>query len=247
MARDVVINGECMALVRFGAHISGFIDGPLTLVGIPTASPAYSTQTPQLFSLGLSSDSVTISPKINYKNVYADDLGQDVPVEVLYRLSECNIRMTLVHYDQLVLDQLVAESMGGATSGGTMVANSTPLGGLHKLEGFTTALSTAAGVRGWGGSSGCHFAELWLTSPVLGLPYRFPATHLADQPVVVPLGTKRSLVGLNFRAIPYYVPESTTIASVSGDQASAYEAPSEFVSSGAVLWTRTLSYLQAPI
>ncbi len=42
-----------------------------------------------------------------------------------------------------------------------------------------------------------------MTSPVAAKPWRFYFTYLSAQPMVFPLGTERSLVQLQWRAIPF--------------------------------------------
>ncbi len=208
MSRKFVINGECFVQVKGNGAIAELAKNPPDpLVG-------------SLQDLGLTTESVTIIPRFSHYAVKADDFGPDVPAEILWNLAEVRISMTLVHYDDFVLDAVIAESMcGGVGDGpigvvgwaGQMMPAGTPMGGNKPLY-----------------TSGNHYIGLNISSPILGFPWRFPATYLASQPVVIPLGTRRSEVQLNWRAIPYQF--------YSGDNKT--QPLVEIVSSGVELWTR---------
>lgn len=174
MARDFQINGECLVKVLGGEHLtSGF-------GGTPT-------------ELGLCSDSIVVAPRFIHRDLYCDDFGPDVPVEVMTNLAWVDIRMTLIHYDKKILEICMAESLGGAlvptppsTAPMAMMPAFRPLGANKPL-----------------GASGCHYLSLNLTSPQLDYPLRFPASYLTERPVEYPIGTRVSEVALQWRAIPY--------------------------------------------
>lgn len=165
----------------------------------------------QLWELGLASDQVQIIPHYYHKDIYADDFGPSVPPEVLWNIADVNIRMTLIHYDYLVLDDCIANSMGGSATG------------AGQLIGAGDTLGRGCGRQ----ESGNCYISLNLTSPYGQNPWHFPTTYLAEQPVVIPLGTEKSLVQLNWRAIPY-------------DRAVPGFALGAVASSGRILWDHTL-------
>ncbi len=170
-----------------------------------------------LTQLGLSVGDVTVSPRFVHKSLYCDDF-LDVPADEQWRLADATIQMTLVFFNSDVLDICIKEAMAGG-AGSTVAGRLGPAG---TMMGGQRAIF----------ASGNHFISLNIASPQASQPWRFPASHLAEQPVIWPLGTKRSLVQLNWKAIPYQVPSSVLL---SGN----ILIPGEVLSSGAVLWYRT--------
>lgn len=201
MARDFIINGETLVKVKG--------------MGALSQDPTVVSPQPKLWELGLAADDVRVIPRFHHKDVMVDDFGPEVPAEVIWMLAEVGITMTLVHYDRGVLDRCLAESMGGWATGvqeaGTLTGMGTLMGGGRPRF-----------------SENCHFISLNLLSPVLAQPWRFPTAYLAGLPAEVPLGTKRSLVRLNWRAVPYR-PFFTTADGTTTQ---------EIKSAGAVLWDR---------
>lgn len=208
MARDFVINGETLVKVKFGAHI-------------PASVPGGSN----LSELGLATERITVTPKFFHKDIYVNDFGPNTPAEVLAMMGDCTISMNLIHYDKNVLDTCIAESQGGTTV---------------KPENIGINLALNLGIAGvfnptgtvMGGEyptimylSGCHYMGLNLSSPVLEMPWRFRKTYLIDT-VRYPLGTEKSIVSLNWRAIPYQTPPTGIAATTQ----------IEILSSGAVLY-----------
>jgi len=189
--RDWLINGETMIYVRGGDHLTSGAGRGRT-------------------ELGLSFDDVKVIPKYNHKDVHIDDFGPEVPAEVLSMIAEVNVRMTLSHFDNLMLRIIAAESLGSFNNDGIMPPAGTPLGQNKELF-----------------ASGCHYFSMQLASPQFASPITFRTGYLAVQPYVLPLGTTYSKVDLNWRFIPY-----RPIGSV-GD---GYNIQS----SGAILWTREL-------
>lgn len=199
MPRDFVINGETMVNVQGFLSVSGGFGS---------------------FELGLTSESVRVSPRFIHRDVHIDDFGPDIPVEVINMLADVHIRMILVHYDPQVLTACVGESLGGSLIDGRMIPAGTPMGGGFPLGAF-----------------GNHYIELTLTSPFLS-PWRFPAAYLTSQPLEIPLGTERSLVQLDWRAIPYTIPNFSS-GPMAGPVGITFFSGSEIISSGVALWYRS--------
>ena len=199
MGRSIIIPGECMVSVKG--------NGPLALSGVVAGG--------QLSQLGLCLDVVSITPKFNHKDINADDFGPNVPPEVMWQLADARISFTLVHFDDFVLDAVIAESMGG---------------GVETLQnlgwaGYMAPAGTMMGNNRTLYTSGNHFVGLNFETPVTEYPWSFPAAYLTGPPVRMPLGVNHQQVLLNFRAIPYQFYPQTN---------------SEIGSSGVPLWTRVL-------
>ena len=196
-----------------------------------------------MYELGLTEGPITITPNIHYQNVLVNDYGPEVPADILFNLCECNIDMTLVHYDRNVLDACVLESMAGGkivggvldTFGFRLKGAGTPLGGNIPLL-----------------ASGCHYMGLNIqTNQMLSYPWEFPAVFLAQMPMQLPVGTKRSLPLCHWRSIPYN-PSLTTTVTISGgtvlrtsgatggSTTIRITTPDEIMSSGAVLINHAL-------
>lgn len=214
MGRDYQIAGEALVRVKFGAHISkdySNITGAIS----------------NLSELGLSSDSIRINPRFVHTGLNVDDYGPDVVPETLWMMADCQIGMTLVHYDRSILDFCLAESTGGtffrnndlsqAQFAGTMQPAGKPLGA-------NTALL----------ASGNHYISMSILAPQSSFgpgnggtefPWHFPACRLTGPAVEIPLGTEKSMVRLNWLAIPYDLPEDRDVPTFG-----------EVISSGRVLF-----------
>jgi hypothetical protein len=192
VSRSFRINGEC--LVKVKGHNALSVDGQSAL-----------------HELGLSSEGVTVTPRLVHRDVNADDFGRDVPADVRWMMADAEIGMTLIHYDREVLEKCLRESMGGAALIGMCGAAGLTLGRGRALL-----------------TSGCRFVSLNLLSPVEEHPWRFPAAFLAGRPAQVRLGTKVTGAVLSFRAIPYRDP-NTSVGTFNQN----------LHSSGAVLWDHT--------
>ncbi len=164
MARDFQIPGESLVLVK-GAADSGIA---------------------VLSELGLADSSIHVRPNFVHQDINVDAWGPRIPADVQWFLSDVTINMTLVHYDNLILDICVQQSMASTGQFGTMgragqrMGNNTPRFG-----------------------AGNRLVSLNITSPVLGQPWRFFFCYLSSPPVEFPLGTQRSLIVMNWRAIPF--------------------------------------------
>ena len=173
MARSYFVNGEALVRVKAGAHIS---------------SPA-SMANSAAVTLGIAETGIEISPKYAHFDVLTDQQGTQVPAEIMSELVEAKIHMTLIHFDPDVLDVCLSEGLGGYSfSNATATENSAGM-----VLGRNQALL----------ASGNHFMSLGITSPVASKPWRFQAAFLEQNPMEWPLGTLRSKVRLNWRAIVY--------------------------------------------
>lgn len=142
-----------------------------------------------LSQLGLCSDSIRITLDFRHLDVPVDAYGQST-AETQFMGAEARIAMTLVHYDKAILNACLMESLAGAPTYGT-------IGRAGQLMGNGLALFAAGGVNG------NHYISLNITSPVDGVPWQFYTSYLTAPPIEYPLGTERSLVFLNWRAIAY--------------------------------------------
>lgn len=138
-----------------------------------------------LQELGLASDKITCSPRFKHRDINVDAWGE-APADVQFMLAEVGISMTLIHYDRTILEACIALSTGSNTSEGVLPRAGTRLGG---------------GVARF--AAGNNYIGLNISSPVEGRPWRFYFCYLADTPFSYPLGTEKSMVTLNWRAIPY--------------------------------------------
>jgi hypothetical protein len=212
MSRDYIINGETLVKVKLGAQYPSVISP-----GIASGN---------IFELGLAIDKINISPVFYQRNIYVDDFGPNVPAEIACQIAEVNISMTLVHYDKRILDWCMAESMGGVVVkrvfGGPEFEFAGTLAGAGVLLGNNLPLQ----------ASGGHFISLNLTSPQLSFPWRFPASFLTTTPLVIPLGTEKTMAVCQWKAIPYAPVERPSLSGVMSGQ--------ELVSSGITLWDHSL-------
>lgn len=213
MARDFQINGECLVKVKGGAHISGFMF-------------------PEPAELGLAAEGIVIEPRFYHEDIRCDDFGPSVPADVMWNLAEVNIRMLLIHYDVNILDYCLSEAMGGTLFSGNIAMGAgivAPAGVI--MGGYKNYFA-----------SGWHYISLNLLSPVLGLPWRFRAAYLTGQPLKIPLSTEKTVVELNWRAIPYAVP---TLPLSGG--ASIFSALTQTTSGGLLFQSAEISSSGVPL
>jgi len=155
-----------------------------TMVGVKSRSDSGIAS---LTNLGLADTGIRISINTRFDDIMVDAWGQEIPIDVQWMLADANISMTLVHFDRAVLDVCMALSMGGGSIAIGQVARAGQRLG-QGLSRFTI---------------GNNLIGLNLSSPVGNKPWRFWYTYLTGPAVEFPLGTKRSIVTLNWRAIPY--------------------------------------------
>ena len=153
--------------------------------------------------LGLCSDSITITPNFRHLDIQPDVWGGDQgpPNDVQWMLADVMISMRLIHFDPTVLSYCVRHSMGARDGAeGIMARAGTRLGGGGALSASSNAL-----------------INLNLTGPVGGGTnnlWYFPATYLTGPPFTFPIGVERSIVELNWRAIPYQADPAGTVDSL---------------------------------
>ena len=168
-----------------------FINGPtLVSVNIPLGSKvAYK-------ELGLTEKDVQINVRSHFYDVQCDDYGNggpfggQVPPEVLILPSDVIVKMSLIHFDRDVLDSCMASVGGLNGSIGNLIAAGTPMG-----------LDTGADVYSPTSRRGITLS----VSSSVGFgnkPWEFFYAYLMEQPMEFPLGTKKSIVNLTWRAIP---------------------------------------------
>lgn len=143
--------------------------------------------------LGLTSDAIRVSPTFYHRDINTDSFGPNVPAEVMWNLAECTIHMNLVHYDSNVLAGCIQE----AGAGGAGVVS--PAGEMGQMRPASALMGNGLPLL----ASGNHFIKLSIDCPIDDIPWIFPATYLARQPFIYPLGTGVSIVQLSWRAIPY--------------------------------------------
>lgn len=167
MARAYYVNGETMILVKGRSDSS-----------IGTLS-----------QLGLCSEPIRIGINYDHLDIRVDAYGNSPP-EMQFMGAEATVDMTLVHFDNAVLQACVQESMGSTPAEGQLGHAGSLMGnGLPRF--------------GAGGVNGNHFIGLNIQSALGTQPWRFYYAQLAGQPLDFPLGAERSLVRLRWRVVPY--------------------------------------------
>ena len=157
-----------------------FINGESLVTVRGSASSAIAS----VQQLGLTSDRIRITPNYNHLPVNADAWGQ-APFEMQFMLATVSLSMTLVHFDRTILAACQQESMGGSASEGQLTRAGTRLGSNASLF-----------------AAGNHYISVGITSPQAGQPWNFFFCFMTGPPMEFPLGTERSLVVVNFQAIP---------------------------------------------
>lgn len=122
--------------------------------------------------LGLSKDPIALEPNLYHTDVHADDFGPSAPAAVLWDLADFTIRMTLVWFDNAVLNDVLKASMGGGTLGT-----------------FQGAGALITGVT------------MEIQSDIAENPWSWPQAYLAQRPYVFSLGNEYSAVQLVWRAV----------------------------------------------
>ncbi len=210
MTRQYQIFGPAMVCVNFGAHV------PFVAVPDPAegrfgliAGGQFGASITGFSDLGLCVDQINIQPTFRHHDVKTDAFGTDIPIDQQFMLADCTIRTRLVHWDADIMELCLRESTaGGFDPTGTGPAGILANAGSIMGGGCPAAIPGIPFVP----ASGYHYVSLnILPSPALpnSLPWRFPASYLTKTPVIIPLGTGRSIVDCTWRAIPY---------SVAGDQ-----------------------------
>jgi hypothetical protein len=215
MARDLYIQGPVLVKVRGTGALAAEEGGEETT-----------------HELGLTLGPVRVVPNLVHRDIRVDDFGPDIPAEIMSTLADAQIHMTLVHFDDDVLDKCIANSMGGQYRASGF--SDTLVGGV--FAGAGSLLGNGKQV----GEPGNNFITLILTTTNASAlnvvaPYRFPTAYICANPLDIPLGTERSLVTVRWRAIAYVPPFPATEATVP----TSSTIPQEIKSRGSVLWYRT--------
>lgn len=165
------------------------------MVSVKGASTSYFAN---LTQLGLSSDPISVTFYHGHKDMKVDAWGGPGggigPPEIQFFGGDARITMTLIHYDPVVLDACVMESRGIPS---VLFAGNTSTNGILGRTGARMGNNSPR----FGADN--HFISLNISSPVAGKPYRFWYTYLAEQPLIFPLGTEKTVAQVIFRAIPY--------------------------------------------
>ena len=138
-----------------------------------------------LSQLGLADSPIRVRLDFRHMDIQVDAWGGEIPADVQCKLGSAIITMTMVHFDRDVLDGCLRESMGGVSLGTVARAGIRMGGGNTRFAGDN------------------HYIGLNLASPVSAKVWRFHYCYLTGPPMEFPLGTERSIVALNWRAIPY--------------------------------------------
>lgn len=146
-----------------------------------------------LSELGLSDDQITCTPQFKHAPIEVNAWGE-VPPEIQFMLSSVNISMTLVNFDNTLLQECLRLSMAGAAAAGTLPRAGSLMG--NGLARFVYNASTGLGN---------NFIGLNIAAPVSGFPWCFLYAYLTGPPAVFPMGVERQIVTLNWEAIPYNV------------------------------------------
>lgn len=136
--------------------------------------------------LGLAIDQVQITPIFHHKDITLNNWGSMAPAEVQAHLAEILVSMTLVDIDMDVLNTCMRESLGGTSVNGTLKRAGTRLG--NRAARF---------------AANNHYIGLNIASPTGQRPWRMYFSYLTNNPVVMPLGSDKSEVSLNWRVVPY--------------------------------------------
>lgn len=135
---------------------------------------------------GLADSPIRVSLDFRHLEIEVDAWGRQVPPEVQCMLASCNITMTLVHFDRAVLDECWRLSLGGTDAAGTLPRAGARLGNNAAF-----------------GAVNNYYVRLGISSPVSNKPWVFKHCYMTGNPGEFPLGTERSVVTVNFKAIPY--------------------------------------------
>ncbi|MDE2098088.1 MAG: hypothetical protein KGL39_12615 [Patescibacteria group bacterium] len=213
MARDWFINGESLVFVKSHNITVG-------------------TTTNNLTELGLSEGPIKIRPNFFHQDLTLDAWGGEVPAEVQVFLTDVDITMSLVHFDRSVLDSCLLESIGGPSAIGQTTRAGSRLG-YNPI----TAGTLPPGRK----DSTYHYIDLFIASPVASKPWHFFYTYLTGPPMDFPLGTEKSIVHLNWKAIPW--PDVSKNTGVNpGDPARVDSAGTINGASGQPIWAYDLTW-----
>jgi hypothetical protein len=151
-------------------------------------------------NLGLADNSIEIEIDIRHGDIHTDDWGNEIPAELMAKLGQVFITMTLVHFDPSALGDCVALSLGATSTTPTGLPTDLPdvsVGPYGQLMGRGSFLSSLTPTK-------ANYVRMYLIPARRGqTPTRILACTLTGPPIRIPIGTVRSLVQLKWRAIPY--------------------------------------------
>lgn len=141
--------------------------------------------------LGLSQDAIQITEYFIQDDIGVDaygNTGSPNPPDMQIFGSFAVFETNLVHYDPIILQECIRLSFGNAPTEGSQARAGT-------LYGSNVPLYAA---------NNCYIS-VGVSSPVGNIPWTFLSCHMSERPFVYPLGTKRSVVQVRWRAIAYSV------------------------------------------
>jgi len=147
------------------------------------------TLMPSSTQLGLAYDAIRVRPIVHHEDCTVDAWGS-APADVQWMLAEAHVTMNLTHVDPAILQECVRLSMGGAT-------------GTTAGFGSFARAGTRLGNNQPRFAVGNNYIGLNITAPIDNLPWRFFFAYLMDPPFEWPLGTRRSIISLNWRVVPF--------------------------------------------
>lgn len=162
MGRDFQINGESMVYVRSRSD---------SAIG-------------SLQQLGLAADPIRWTPTFLHHDLNVDATGEAV-VDVQNMTAFVTIRMTLIHFDPVILDECVRLSMAASAVG------------------FAGRAGQRLGNNFPQFAAGNNLIGVGIASPIAGKPWRFHSCHLIGPGMDYPLGTKKTMADLIWRGICY--------------------------------------------
>ena len=162
-----------------------------TLVQVKGHANATTINTLQ--NLGVAADPIVVTIHSNIDDIITDPTGHMTPIDAQTMGGFATISMNLIHFDRAVLDACYAVSVGGSSPGTMGRAGQIFGNGLVRL------------------ASGWLFVGMNLTAPVAGSGWNFKACRIADSHSW-PLGTKKSIVNVTWKAIPYVADPASGLA-----------------------------------
>lgn len=146
--------------------------------------------------LGLSVKPIEVTIDIISDPVIVNAYGPDNPIDEQVFGGTGMLRMELVHFDPVMLGEVVRLSRGANPTGAALAATEGTLNTAGSLRGNNSLLGSATN----------SLMTVSLTSPVGNfLPYTFHACYLRERPIVFPLGAERTIVQLTWNALAYTI------------------------------------------
>lgn len=146
-----------------------------------------------LSNLGVTDSPIQVTMHDNVDDIITDPTGKMTPIDAQTMGGFATINFSIVHFDRAILDALYALSVGGSAPGTMGRAGQVMGNGLARL------------------ASGWLFFGMNLTAPVAGSGWNFKACRIADS-YSWPLGTERSAVAVQVKAIPYVADPASGLA-----------------------------------